>query len=314
MNIGRIRNGAILISAGVVLLLNTMDHLSWSVWFRIFSLWPVILVAIGIELLFKKTRLSFLTLISPLLFLAAILGPAFVFDSDFAVLRGTGQSYHWTVDSDSALTEAAASVRLNTGDLMISSGTDQLVSAELDYFDREPLVSYNASSMDSSAILKIRDRERGGLEWNFRGGRFYGAWDEKNWEIRLTERIPIDLTVYIKTGDADLDLSGLKIRILDLETRTSSTKVRIGNLVDEVSARIESRASKLSLSLPKDMALRIENHSNLSSTSFSWFTLEETGDGYETPDFDQAARKLTLYLEGSLTKLKISRYEPVEGI
>jgi hypothetical protein len=52
MNIGRIRNGAILISAGVVLLLNTMDHLSWAVWFRIFSLWPVLLIAIGIELLF----------------------------------------------------------------------------------------------------------------------------------------------------------------------------------------------------------------------------------------------------------------------
>ena len=65
MNIGRIRNGAILISAGVVLLFNTMDYLSWSVWFRIFSLWPVILVAIGIELLFKRTLLSFLTLISP---------------------------------------------------------------------------------------------------------------------------------------------------------------------------------------------------------------------------------------------------------
>jgi hypothetical protein len=84
--------------------------------------------------------------------------------------------------------------------------------------------------------------------------------------------------------------------------------------VDEVSARIESRASKVSISLPKDMALRIENHSNLSSTSFSWFTLKETDDGYETPDFDRATHKLTLYLEGSLTKLKMNRYERSEGI
>jgi hypothetical protein len=314
MNIGRIRNGAILISAGVVLLLNTMDYLSWSVWFRILSLWPVILVAIGIELLFKKTHLSFLTLISPLLFFAAILGPAFVFDSYLGVIGKTSQTYHFSEDLDSALTEASLAVRLNTGDLVVSSGTDKLITAELDYFDREPLVSHNASGMDSSAVLKIRDRERRGLEWNFRKGRFRGAWDRKNWEIRLTDRIPIDLTVYVKTGDADLDLSGLKLRILDLETRTSDAKVRIGNLVDEVSARIESRASKLSISLPKDMALRIENHSNLSSASFSWFTLKETDDGYETPDFDQASRKLTLYLEGSLTRLKISRHEPGEGI
>jgi hypothetical protein len=314
MNIGRIRNGAILISAGVVLLLNTMDHLSWSVWFRIFSLWPVILVAIGIELLFKKTRLSFLTLISPLLFFAAILGPAFVFDSYLGVIGGASQTYHFSEDLDSALTEARVSVRLNAGDLVISSGTGTLISADLDYFERKPIVTYEASNLDSSARFKVRDRERRWLEWNFSQGRFHGAWNRKSWEIRLTERIPIDLTVYVKTGDADLDLSGLKVRILDLDTRTSQARVRIGNLVDEVSARIESKASKVSVSLPEDMALRIENHSNLSSTSFSWFTLEETDDGYETPDFDQAARKLTLYLEGSLTKLKVSRYESSEGI
>ncbi|UCB51894.1 MAG: hypothetical protein JSV10_07860 [Candidatus Zixiibacteriota bacterium] len=314
MNIGRIRNGAILISAGVILLLNTMDHLSWSVWFRIFSLWPVILVAIGIELLFKKTRLSFLTLISPLLFFAAILGPAFVFDSYLGVMGATSQTYHFSEDLDSTLTEASVSVRLNAGDLVISSGTGKLISTDLDYFERQPVVTYKASEPDSSAEFKLRDRERRRLEWNLHKGRFHGLWGRKNWEIRLTERIPIDLTVYVKTGDADLDLSGLQVRILDLETRTSNARVKISNLVDEVSARIESRTSKVSVSLPEDMALRIENHSNLSSTSFSWFTLEETDDGYETPNFDQAPRRLTLYLEGSLTKLKINRYESSEGI
>ena len=314
MNIGRIRNGAILISAGVVLLLNTMDYLSWSVWFRILSLWPVILVAIGIELLFKKSRLSFLTLISPLLFFAAILGPAFVFDSYLGVIGETSQTYHFSEDIDSTLTEASVSVWLNTGDLVVSSGTGKLISTELDYFERKPIVTFEVSNLDSSAEFKVRDRERRRLEWNFSKGRLRGAWGRKNWEIKLTERIPIDLTVYVKTGHADLDLSELKVRILDLETRTSDARIRIGNLADEVSARIESRASKVSLSLPKDMALRVENHSNLSSASFSWFTLKETDDGYETPDFDQATRKLTLYLEGSLTKLKINRYEPLKGI
>jgi hypothetical protein len=248
------------------------------------------------------------------LFFAAILGPAFVLDWHLGIIGGTSQAYHFSEDLDSTLAEARASVRLNAGDLVISSGTDGLISAELNYFDREPIITYQVSDLDSSARLKIRDREKRWFEWSFSRGRFHGVWDRKSWEIRLTELIPIDLTVSVKTADADLDLSGLKVRVLDLETRTSNARVRIGNLVDEVSARIESRASKVSVSLSEDMALRIENHSNLSSTSFSWFTLEETDDGYETPDFDQAPRKLTLYLEGSLTKLKISRHESSEGI
>jgi len=314
MNIGRIRNGAILIAAGVVLLLNTTGYLFWSVWLRIFSLWPIALIAIGIELLFKKTRLSFITILSPLLFLAAILGPAFFYESDLGKIYRASRAYHWSEELDSTVTEANATIRLNAGNLVVSSGTDEFISAELDYFKRRPLIIYEHTDLDGSATVKIRDRERKWFEWSFSKARFWSAWEKKRWEIRLTDLIPIDLRIYVKASQADLDFSDLKIRDFDLEAKASQVNIRIGNWVDEVTARIESKASKLSVSLPEDMGLRIVNRTNLSSTSFSWLTLKETEDGYQTPDFDQAPRKLTLYLEGSLTKLKINRYQPFEGI
>jgi len=314
MNIGRIRNGAILISAGVILLLNTTNHLSWSVWLRIFSLWPVALIAIGIELLLKKTRLSFLTILSPLLFFAAILGPVFFYNSDLGGIYRASNSYSWSEELDSTLTKARATVRLNAGDMVISSGTDKLISAELDYFKKEPLVTYEPSDLDSSARLNIRDRERKWFQWNLGKGQLWSARDKKSWEIRLTELIPIHLAVYVKASDADLNFSELMIRDFDLEAKASQVDIRIGNLVDEVTARIQSRASKLSIHYPEDMGLRIVNRTNLSSASFSWLTLKETDAGQQTPDFDQKPRKLTLYLEGSLTRLKINKYQPFEGI
>jgi|GEM_PF-639851 len=314
MNIGRMRNGAILISAGVVLLLNTTGYLFWSVWLRIFSLWPIALIAIGIELLFKKTRLSFLTILSPILFLAAILGPAFFYESDLGKIYRASQAYHWSEDLDSTLTEANAAIRLNAGNLVISSGTDKLISAELDYFKRRPLIIYEHTNLDGSATVKITDRERKWLRGSLSRGWFRGAWEKKRWEIRLTDLIPIDLRVYVKASQADLDFSDLNIRDFDLEAKASDVDIKIGNLVEEVTARIQSKASKLSVSLPEDMGLRIVNRTNLSSTSFSWLNLKETDDAYQTPDFDQASRKLTLYLEGALTKLKIKKYQPFEGI
>lgn len=314
MNIGRMRNGAILISAGVVLLLNTTGYLFWSVWLRIFSLWPIALIAIGIELLFKKTRLSFLTILSPILFLAAILGPAFFYESDLGKIYRASQAYHWSEDLDSTLTEVKATIRLNAGDLVISSGTEKLITAELDYFKRKPLVVYEYANLDRSATVKITDRERNWFRGSLSRGWFRGAWEKKRWEIRLTDLMPVNLRVYVKASQADLDLSDLKIRDFDLEAKASNVDIKIGNLVEEVTVRIESKASKLSVSLPEDMGLRIVNRTNLSSTSFSWLTLKETDDAYQTPDFDQAPRKLTLYLEGSLTKLKIKKYQPFEGI
>jgi hypothetical protein len=314
MNIGRVRNGAILISAGVVLLMNTTGGLSWSVWPRILSLWPVALIAIGIELLLKKTRLAFVTLFSPLLFFAAILGPAFLWESDLGEIYRASRSYHWSAEPDSTVTKASAAVRLYAGNLEISSGTDELISADLDYSEKRPLVISKTSDLDSSATMKITDRERRWPKWDWNRGRFWEAWEKKRWEIKLTDLVPLHLNVYLKASEADMDLSQLMIEDFDLEVRTSQADIRIGNLVDDVTAKISSRASEISIYCPEDMGLRIVNRSSLSSTSLSWLNLKEAEEGQQTPNFDQADRKLTLYLEGSITKLKIKKYKPFEGI
>ncbi len=314
MNIGRIRNGAILISAGVVLLFNTTGQLPWSVWLDIFSLWPVALIAIGIELLLKRTFLSFVTILSPLLFFAAILGPAFLWESDLRDIYRASRSYHWSQELDSTVTEASAIVRLYGGNLEISSGTDKLIFAELDYSEKRPLVVWETSDSDSTATVKITDRERRWFQWKWKRGRFWEAWDKKTWEIKLADLVPLNLKVHLKDGDADLDLSELMARDLDLEAKTCDVDIRIGNLVDEVTAKISSRASQFSIYYPEDMGLRIVNRTKFSFSNSSWLVFEKTEEGLQTLDFGQVERKLTLYLEGSITKLKINKYKPFEGI
>jgi hypothetical protein len=314
MNIGRIRNGAILISAGVVLLFNTTGHIPWSVWLKIFSLWPVALIAIGIELLLKKTKLSFVTLLSPLLFFAAILGPAFLFEHDMGELYRTGRTYHWSQELDSTVTEITATVRMHSGNLEISSGTDDLVSAELDYYKRKPLTVWETAEPDSSAALRITDRERKWFKWEWNRGRLWRSSDEKTWEIRLTDLVPVDLRLYLKANDAELNFSEVMIRNLDLDAKSSDVDIRIGNLVDNVTARISSRASEFSIYYPEDMGLRIVNRTRFSFSSLSWLSLEKNEEGLQTPDYEGTERKLTLYLDGSLTKLKLNKYKPFEGI
>ncbi len=314
MNIGRIRDGAILLSAGVVLLLNTADYLAWSVWFKIFSLWPVALIAIGIELLFKKSRLSFIALLSPLFFFAAILGPVFFYGSDFGEMRRSSGTYHLSRDLDSTFTEMTASIRLNAGNLHLSSGGDKLISAELEYCSKKPLFVSGQDDQNRSVTLEITDKEktwfsgRLGKRWIVRSSR------RKDWDVKFTDQIPVTLNLYLKAGQVDLDLSDLKVPECELDVRDSDTDIKIGEMLEEVAVGIRSRSSKVSLSVPEGTGLRIINHTNLSSASFSWFTLEEKDDGYQTPGYEEASRKLTLRLEGSLTRLAIRKYEPFQGI
>jgi hypothetical protein len=314
MHIGRIRTGAILISVGIVLLLNTTGQLSWMVWGRILSLWPVALVAIGIELLFKKTSLSILSILSPILFIIAILGPALIFKPDFSRIHGAAETYLWSQDLDTTLTKVDATIDINAGDLNLSSGTDQLISAELDYWDKKPSVDYEKKA-NNSATIEILDQGRTHRSWDWGWARIWWGENEKeNWDIKLSDRISMDLNINAKADRIKLDLSDLQLVNLNMDTKASHVDITIGDLVDNVTGRITSKASTLYLSFPEDMALRIENRAKMSTTSFSHINLKEIEDGYETPDFENAPRKLTLYLDGSVTKLRIDQYHTAEGI
>ncbi len=313
MNIARIRNGAILLSAGVVLLLNTTGYLAWSVWLKIFSLWPVALIAIGIELLFKKSRLAFIALLSPLLFFATILGPGIFFGPDFGEMRRGNGTYHLSRDFDSTFTGINASIRLNAGNLNVSSGS-KLISAELEYCSKKPLLVSKQDGQNQQVSFEITDKDRTWFSGRLGKRWFVRSSHKKDWDIKLTDQIPVTMKLYLKAGKAELDFSNLKLQECDLDVRDSDTDIKIGEMLDEIALGIRSRSSKVSLSIPEGMGLRIVNHTNLSSTSFSWFTLEEKDDGYQTSGYDEASKKLTLNLEGSLTRLTIRKYEQFEGI
>ena len=69
MNGTQFLKGLAIILIGVILLLNNLNILEWSVWYNIFRLWPLLLVSLGISLIFRR-RLSWL---APLVIVAGII-------------------------------------------------------------------------------------------------------------------------------------------------------------------------------------------------------------------------------------------------
>ena len=44
------------IVAGILLLLNTLDIVDWSIWSRLARLWPVLVIGFGAQLLWQHAR------------------------------------------------------------------------------------------------------------------------------------------------------------------------------------------------------------------------------------------------------------------
>lgn len=61
--------GLVIILIGVILLLNNLNILDWSVWYNILKLWPLLLISLGISLIFRR-RLAW---IAPMVILLGII-------------------------------------------------------------------------------------------------------------------------------------------------------------------------------------------------------------------------------------------------
>lgn len=301
MNISRIRNGVLFISVGIVLLLNNLDYVSWSVWAKILSLWPVLLIAIGIELILKKTFLSFLTILSPILIFLAILGPVWLNHTEWRVdylVKG----YKWSKPWDEKVKKVYLRIDLKVGALDISSDSVNLIDADLDYWNQKPLTTYRYSEEDSLVLIRIKQAKKDWKDWVWKG------WREKRWRIGLSNKIPFDLKFYSKASSAFLSLSDILIDDLYLDLKATDLKLKLGKK-EYTKVKIKSKASRIRILLPVESGIKIESDATLTSFEFSGeISVYKEDNRYQSINYQTSPYKIDLHLDGKVSKLEVETY------
>jgi hypothetical protein len=303
MTVSRIRSGAILLSIGIVLLLNNLNYVDWSVWISILSLWPVLLIAIGIEKIFAKTPLSFLSYLSPVLLLLAILGPAYYYYNYQERPGPPDKIFRWEKEVTLPVRKGYASIDFKAGRLKVDAGQDKLILANFDYWRREPLCIYNYSDKDSSVRLEIKD-----LDHFWRGWFKPGFMNRHEWDLFLSEKIPWDLKIENAAMSGDLDFSRLSLESLSVNSDASHLKIKLGDKAKNLKVKIDSDASRLELLIPKGVGLHIENRASLSSTDFEDISINHQKKIYWTSNYDSALLKIDISLRGGISGLKVIGY------
>ncbi len=299
MNIRKVRSGIILISVGIVLLLNNLDYVGWSVWWTILKLWPVFLVAWGIELIFRHSKLSFLGLISPLLWCLAILGPALLGkDKDFEIFP-LAKQYTWQVEKQANLKAVTAIIDVKGAELKLSGGSQNIADCNLTYFWEKPECSWNVE--DSQGLLEINQKDKIWFP-------FANASDEHEVKIFFNNSTPLDLQIFSKVSKADLDLSQLNLKNLDLDLKVNSTEVKLPLRPGQIDCKVKSKIGNLKFKVPKEAGLSIDNLAKLSNSSFSNISLTNSPEGFKTPDYEKAKSKINLILRGKIVQFEIETY------
>ncbi len=279
----------LILGIGVIWLLANLGYIEPVSWATLLRLWPVLLIVAGLDLLIGRGN----PVIGALIGLLAVAFIVYILLAapSLGLVRSPGLVTDHFVEPIGNAT--SASVYLDLGSISSSvyglgNASNDLFDATIDHFGN---VRFNASG-DTNKTLHL---ERSASNFNFFDT--FGA-QPKHWQIGLSPKVPMDLTVDSGSGSADLDLTQLQLQRMSLDAGSGSVNL---NLPDtQTPYRVNTNTGSGSFSLNAPCAAGIELHIDGGSGSQSINVPSDCPLRVEVNDSGSGS----IHLPGSLTRLQ----------
>jgi len=210
-----------------------------------------------------------------------------------ALLRGTAtKDKHVVVDLQGAR-EMSIKVNHGAGQLRISPGASTGRALEGECSDNVSVQSRLAG--DRLQVHVTGDMVVVPFVWNSRG---------LDWDLRLSNEIPLSLELEMGANQSTVDLSGLRVTALKLQTGASSTDVTLP-ASGVITAEVQMGAAELKLRIPQGLAARIHSKSGLAEINVDTNRFPRVSGGYESRDFGTSVNRVDLTIEAGVGKVSI---------
>jgi hypothetical protein len=267
VRVKRAAEGLELIAIGGILLANTAGGLPWSVWLSILSLWPVALVAAGIDLIGKSTQRDWVRVAASLLVVATLLYGAFVmapgtWGSPFIVRSSVGsQRVDLSERHADWVDTGTVTIGVGATDLTVDAGSELAALTGDSPTGLEPQLS---AVIDGRVADVALDYRHGSTVW------IPGSATNKL-------RLAIDRTVHWDSLELDagatkavIDLTGLEVARVIANVGAADTTIIFAEGRD-CSAQIAGGVANVTLRVPKRADVTLNTEGILNTTTPSDF-------------------------------------------
>jgi hypothetical protein len=288
----------ILIGAGLIFLLNNLGMLPWSVWGTLFLLWPVLLIAIGLDILIGRRSAWGSALLA--LVLLVLLGGVIWWSMNPGTVT-TPATVTTTVTINQPLGSAGKAevdVGFGTGTLSVDALPESagLVEGMIDLSRGESAVPTFRTEGDT-AFFTLRSQTTGIVPAP-------GFWDDsKKWDLGLNRDVPMKLHIGTGVGKARLDLSRLDLTELSVQGGVGETELTLPRR-GELQAQVNGGLGQITIVIPSGMAARIRLNGVLGDVSVSG-DYQKQNDTYTSPDYATSADRVDLQVDGVIGKLVV---------
>ena len=207
MNKKGIGFGVFLLGVGVVWLLLNLNIINFNIFSAIFTLWPLIFVVIGINIIFKDN-----SIVKGLTWLAFLI--ILIIYGSFGGKNSTPFNGQWSLKTNDTKTSTHADELMRTGlkngtlkidagavQLNLSDETDKLLVLDSD----ENNINYNIDYNSSGDSVNI--------DLNNKNARIFGAKTTNKMDVKLNNQLFWDINMNTGASNGEIDLSKLKLEI-----------------------------------------------------------------------------------------------------
>jgi len=283
----------VLITAGVLFLLSNMGVLDIDFW-NLWRLWPVLLILAGLEIILGR-RSALGNIIVLALTILVIAGVVVLLVSAPEIVGGSRSRANMRIDeSREGLERLNLEIGFAAGRLELGKLTDSssLVKGDLDLVtQRRPV--WNMDRDDGRASLKY---EGGGFSTSLNQG--------DRWNLRLSPKVGLSLQVDVGAGDGLVDLTGLDIRDLTVETGVGQSSITLPEKGD-FGARVTGGVGNLVVKIPDGMAARLRVDRGIGSLDISDRFEEQGDDLYLTADWESNENRVDLEIEVGIGMVRV---------
>jgi len=212
-------------------------------------------------------------------------------------------------ESESVELGSAESVRaeigMGVGELKVAGGAAELLEADFSYniAQWKPEVKYSVS--DNQGLLTVQQPSiKGGIP---KGDIRY------DWDIRLNNDVPLELSVDLGAGDGNFELGSLSLTQLELQMGAGETTVDLtGDWKRDLDAHIECGIGEVTLQLPSNVGVRVDAEGAIAEIHAS--DLKWDGDAYVNDAYGKSEVTLHIDLEVGVGEINLELEEHQEEL
>ena len=303
--------GGLLVTLGALFILKNIGLVYFN-WMSIFSLWPMILVLVGVTLLPIKNSIK--TLLT-LAILAATITLIFTKTNnwnrsyDLRFDRWDNWKSEIYIDDDEVersehnfhepfdikIKEATLSIDAVAGEFFISDECNHLMEFK-QYGNVGPYI-YSTHINDNYQTLNFEIKKK----------HFRPKGLSNDVEIKLNQNPIWSFNISTGAASIDLDLTNFKTKLIEIDGGASSVYLRLGDKYKKTKIYIDSGVSSIEIYVPEESACEIDTDTFLASKSFDDFDKIKRGL-YQTPNFDSSENKIYISIDAAITSLEVVRY------